>query len=329
MTYQSMPKVEIHHHIEGAAPPKFIASLAREKNIDISRIFDADGNYAYAGFDAFLSTYEAACEALTGPQEFYRLTQAILAEAAEHGVVYLETFVSPDFCGGGDVSAWREYVDAIEQAATEVERDDGITLRCIATAVRHFGPDNAKAAARCAAETAGSFVTGFGMGGAETYLRPRDFAYAFDLAREAGLGLTCHAGEWGGAEMIAETIQDLQVNRIGHGIHVVQDADLIAQAVEKEIVFEVCPGSNVSLAAVTGWDAHPIAAMRDAGLKVTVSTDDPPFFHTTMTNEFNMLNKTFGWDTADFDALNQTALAAAYCDDATRMKIAKKLEAAQ
>ena len=325
MIYQSMPKVEIHHHIEGAAPPKFIASLAREKNIDISKIFDADGNYAYAGFAEFLSTYEAACEPLTGPQEFYRLTKAILKEAAEHGVVYLETFISPDFCGGGDVSAWRDYVAAIEQAATEAERDAGITLRGIATAVRHFGPDNANASARCAAETKGDFITGFGMGGAETHLRPRDFAYAYDMAREAGLQLTCHAGEWGGSEMVAETIHDLGVNRIGHGIHVMQDPKLVAEAVEKGVVFEVCPGSNVSLGAVTGWEAHPILAMRDAGLKVTVSTDDPPFFHTTMTNEFTMLNKTFGWDKADFDALNQTALEAAYCDDETRAKIAKKL----
>ena len=325
MTYKSMPKVEIHHHIEGAAPPKFIASLAREKGIDISKIFDADGNYAYQGFAEFLDTYEAACKPLTGPQEFYRLTQAILAEAAEHGVVYLETFISPDFCGGGDLGAWRDYLAAIKQAADEAERDAGITLRGIVTAVRHFPTDQSKLAARCAAETAGDFITGFGMGGAETHLRPADFAYAFDMAREAGLHLTCHAGEWGGAAMVAETIRDLRVTRIGHGIHVMQDPDLVAQAVDKGIVFEVCPGSNVSLGAVTGWDAHPIAQMRDAGLKVTVSTDDPPFFHTDMTREFTMLHQTFGWDTDDFHALNQTALDAAFCDDDTRAKIAKRL----
>jgi adenosine deaminase len=328
MTYQSMPKVEIHHHIEGAAPPAFIAGLAREKNIDISRIFDADGHYAYQGFGEFLNIYEAACQTLTGPQEFYRLTHAILAEAAAHGVVYLETFISPDFCGGGDLVAWRDYLAAIETAAAEAERDAGITLRGIVTAVRHFGPDHAKAAAKCAAQTKGDFIVGFGMGGAETHLAPRDFAYSYDMAREAGLQLTCHAGEWGGAQMVADTINDLRVDRIGHGIHVMQDPALVAQCVEQGIVFEVCPGSNVVLQAVKDWDAHPIVAMRDAGLKITVSTDDPPFFHTTMTNEFTMLNKTFGWDTSDFQTLNQTALAAAYCDEATRAKIAKLLGAA-
>lgn len=323
MTYKTMPKVEIHHHIEGAAPPKFIAGLAREKNIDLSKIFDADGNYAYQGFDKFLGIYEAACQPLTGPQEFYRLTQAILTEAAQEGVVYLETFISPDFCGGGDVAAWRDYLAAITMAADEAERDMGITLRGIVTAVRHFGPDQAKLSARCAAETAGDFIVGFGMGGAETHLRPREFDYSFDMAREAGLQLTCHAGEWGGAAMVAETLHDLGVSRIGHGIHVMQDVNLVAECADKGIVFEVCPGSNVVLQAVPDWQSHPIVQMRDAGLKVTVSTDDPPFFHTTMTREFEMLDQTFGWGAADFDALNRTALDAAYCDDETRGKIAK------
>ena len=98
---------------------------------------------------------------------------------------------------------------------------------------------------------------------------------------------------------------------------------------EKDIVLEVCPGSNVVLKAVTDWASHPIARLRDAGVKVTVSTDDPPFFHTTMTAECDMLHKTFGWDAADFAALNQTALAAAFCDDATRARVAKRLEPAQ
>lgn len=140
MTLQTMPKVELHLHFEGAAPPKFIAGLAREKNIDIAKIFDENGDYAYQGFDEFLNTYEAACTPLQSPQDFYRLTLAVLEETAKHGVVYAETFVSPDFCGGGDLDAWREYLDAISRAAHEAERDMGITLRGIITAIRHFGP---------------------------------------------------------------------------------------------------------------------------------------------------------------------------------------------
>lgn len=328
MTFKQMPKVELHTHLEGCAPPAFIAGLAREKKIDISGIFDADGSYAFRDFDHFLKVYEAACTTLQTPEDFRRLTLAVLEQAAEHGVVYMETFVSPDFCGGGDLDAWRDYLAAMQDAAAQAEATMGITLRGIVTGIRHFGPDQCKVAARCAAETRGDFITGYGMAGGEMVGRPGDYAYSFDMAREAGLRLTCHAGEWGGASMVAETIRDLGVERIGHGIGAIDDRNLLQEIAEKDIVLEVCPGSNVVLKAVTGWGAHPIAKLRDAGVRVTVSTDDPPFFHTTMTDEYAMLARTFGWDADDFKALNETALAAAFCDDATRARVAKRLEPA-
>lgn len=328
MSFQTLPKVELHTHLEGCAPPAFIRALAQEKNIDISGIFDAHGGYAFRDFDHFLSVYEAACTTLQTPEDFRRLTMAVLEETAAHGVVYMETFVSPDFCGGGDLEAWKDYLAAMKDAADEAEKTLGITLRGIVTGIRHFGPEACKPAARCAVETFGDFVTGYGMAGGEMVGRPADYAYSFDMAREAGMPLTCHAGEWGGATMVAETIRDLKVTRIGHGIGAISDPALVAQIVEQDIVLEVCPGSNVVLEAVESWDAHPIVRLRDAGVKVTVSTDDPPFFHTTMTDEYDMLNRTFGLQEDDFRAMNNTALDAAFCDGATRTRIAKRLEAA-
>ncbi|AGI69164.1 adenosine deaminase Add [Octadecabacter antarcticus 307] len=326
MTYRSMPKVELHTHLEGCAPPSFIRGLAKEKSIDISGVFNKDGTYAYRGFDHFLQVYEAACTTLQGPQDFYRLVKAVLQESASHGVVYQETFLSPDFCGGGDLAAWRDYLAAMDAAATEAEAEFGITLKGIVTCIRHFGPDAAKPAAICAAETFGDFITGFGMAGGEMVGRPNDYAYAFDMAREAGMPLTCHAGEWGGPDMVADTIRDLKVQRIGHGVNAIRDPQLVAQIADAGIVLEVCPGSNVFLKATGDWADHPILKLRDAGVKVTVSTDDPPFFGMTMTDEFDMLAATFGWGADDFNALNQIALDGAFCDASTRVKIAKRLE---
>ncbi len=326
MTFASMPKIELHLHHEAAAPPGFIRQLAAEKKIDISGIFDDAGNYAFRDFAHFLEVYDAATQALQSPEDFRRLTYAALEETAKSGVIYCETFVSPDFCGGGDVTAWKEYLAAMKEGSYAAERDFGIAHRTIVTCLRHLGPEKAKPAALCAAETAGAYMTGFGMAGAEMVGRPGDFAYSFDLAREAGLALTCHAGEWGGPDMVADTIRDLKVSRIGHGINAIKDDGLVDQLAEDGTVLEVCPGSNVVLRAVTGWDAHPIAKLRDRGVKVTVSTDDPPFFHTTMTAEFENLHRTFGWDEADFKALNQTALDAAFCDADTKANLAKKLE---
>ena len=325
MSYRAMPKVELHLHLEGGAPPAFIRGLAAEKNIDIGGIFDADGGYAYRDFDHFLTVYEAACTTLTGPEEFRRLVLAVLEESARNGVVYSETFLSPDFCGGGDLAAWREYLAAMEEAAGQAERTLGITLRGIVTCIRHFGPERARAAARCAAETMGDFVVGFGMAGAELVGRPGDFAWSFDMAREAGLRLTCHAGEWGGPDMVADTIRDLRPERIGHGINAARDPALVERIAEAGIVLEVCPGSNVFLNAVPSWKDHPIARLRERGVKVTVSTDDPPFFRTTMTDEFDMLSRTFGWEEEVLMELNRVALEAAFCDQATKDRIAAGL----
>ena len=329
MTFASMPKVELHLHHEAAAPPDFVRRIAAEKKIDISKCFDEHGNYAFKDFGHFIEVYDGATKALTTPEDFRRLTYRALEETAKSGVIYAETFLSPDFCGKSDVVAWKEFLAAIKEGADAAEAEFGIVHRAIITCLRHEGPETAIPAAKCAAETAGDYVVGFGMAGAEMMGRPSDFAYSFDMAREAGLRLTCHAGEWGGPDMVADTLRDLKVERIGHGINAIHDDALVDQLARDGVVLEVCPGSNVVLQAVTGWDAHPIAKLRERGVKVTVSTDDPPFFATTMTKEFENLHRVFGWDRADFDEINTTAIEAAFCDDATRALIVKRLEAAK
>ena len=325
-TVADLPKVELHLHHEGAAPPAFIRQLAHEKRIDLSGIFRPDGSYDFRDFAHFLSVYEAACEVLKSPEDFRRLTLAILEESAANGVVYSETFLSPDFCGGGDVAAWRDYLAAIQEAAEEAEARHGITLRGVVTCVRHFGPDEAKKSAICAAETEGDWITGFGMGGNEGVGSQGDFAWAFDCAREAGLRLTTHAGEFGGPESVRDAVRVLGVERIGHGVRAIEDPDLVHELADRGTVLEVCPGSNVVLGLYPNIAAHPIARLRDAGVQVTVSTDDPPFFHTTMRREYEMLHQAFGWGADDFTALNTTALNAAFCDDTTRARVKKRLE---
>jgi adenosine deaminase len=322
-----IPKAELHLHLEGAAPPAFVRGLAREKAIDISGIFDEAGAYAFDDFWHFLKVYEAATSVLTTPEDYRRLTLAVLEESAASGVVYSETFLSPDFCGGGDVAAWRDYLGAIREAADEAERRGGITLRGIVTCIRHLGPDQAKRVATCAAETAGDWLTGFGIAGDERKGRLADFAWAFDCAREAGLRLTVHAGEWNGPDEVRDALA-VGAERIGHGVRAATDLALVDELAERGTVLEVCPGSNIALGIYPGWRRHPIGMLYDRGVKVTVSTDDPPFFHTTMEREFARLAEAFDWDEGVFAKLNRTAMEAAFCDAATRDRILKTLEAA-
>jgi adenosine deaminase len=321
-----IPKIELHLHLEGAAPPAFIRGLAKEKSIDIGGIFDERGHYRYKDFWDFLKVYEAATSVLTTPEDYARLTTAVLEESAASGVIYSETFLSPDFCGGRDLGAWREYLHAMQEAAARAEARDGITLRAIVTCIRHFGPEKARETVLCAAETAGDFVTGFGIAGDEKAGQPGDFRWSFDCAREAGLRLTAHAGEWGGPESVRAALTDLGVERIGHGVRAIEDLSLVDELAERGVVLEVCPGSNVALGLYPNWRAHPIGKLYDRGVKVTVSTDDPPFFHTTMEREFAELHAAFDWDEGVFARLNRTALDAAFCDADTKARIAKKLE---
>lgn len=320
--WASFPKTELHLHIEGAAPPAFIRTLAAEQNVDLSRIFAEDGSYVWQDFAEFLRTYEAACEVLRGPDEFRRLTTAILEEQKRHGVVYTEFFISPDMFGDGGSGAWNEYFAALVEGTNAVE---GITARFISTAIRHFGAEAAVKAAQITVNAPHPMLTGFGMGGEERHLMPIDFAPAFARTHEAGLGITCHAGEICGADMVRATLDALPVTRIGHGVRAIEDPDLVLRLADENIMLEVNPGSNIALNVFESWPDHPIAKLKAAGVPVTISTDDPPYFHTDMSREYAMLDQTFGWGKTEFDAVNQIALAHAFCDDDTKAHIATRL----
>lgn len=322
---ENLPKVELHLHLEGAAPPAFIRDLAAEKGMALDGVFDAQGAYVWSNFAEFLETYHKACTVLDGPDAFRRLTEAVLAKSAADGVIYTEIFIAPDICGGGDPVAWAEYLAAILEGAELARAEYGIEARFIPTCIRNVGPEAAVRAAELTVAQIGPMVTGFGMGGEERHLRAADFAPAFAVAREAGLGITSHAGELCGPESVAETLEHLRPSRIGHGVRAIEDPDLVRRLADEGVVLEVNPGSNVALSVVPSWAAHPINALHDAGVAVTVSTDDPPYFHTDMRAEYRALAETFGWDAATFRALNQTAIDAAFCDVDTRARITSRL----
>ncbi len=324
MNFSEIPKTELHLHLEGAAPPDFIRRLAAEKGVGMDGVFDADGAYVWSDFVEFLRTYERACEVLKTPEDFGRLVSAVLKEQMVHGVIYTEMFLAPDFCGGGDLVAWKEYLAAMSEAAEA----SAVEVRFIPTCVRHFGPEQARVSARLSAETAGGLVTGFGMGGDESAHSAADFAYAFDMAREAGLGLTSHAGEVEGPSSVVETMDALKVSRIGHGVRSIEDPALVRRLADEGVVLEVCPGSNIALGIFTDYKAHPIAALRDAGVLLTVSTDDPPYFHTDMSAEYRGLHAALGWKRDDFDAINRAAMNAAFCDEDTKARMLARFNGA-
>ncbi len=163
------------------------------------------------------------------------------------------------------------------------------------------------------------------MAGEERMGRVADYARAFDIAREAGLGLTIHAGEVCGAFSVADAVALVRPARIGHGVRAIEDADLVKRLADLGTVLEVCPGSNVALNVFPDFAAHPLRQLRDAGVRVTINSDDPPFFHTSLKREYDLASTAFGFSDDEIDAMTRTAIEAAFVDEATRAALLARL----
>jgi adenosine deaminase len=323
--WRAVPKVELHLHLEGAAPPALTRAVAAEAGADLSDLLDGDRGYRWRDFTSFLEAYDRVARLFAPPERAGRLCEAVLRACAAEGVVYAELIVSPDFAGAAP-GPWAKHLAALDEGADRAEAATGIVARFIPTGVRHFGPEAVETAARLAAGAPSPRVVGFGLAGDERAGAPADFARAFAIAREAGLGLTAHAGEFAGPESVRGALDALGVARIGHGVRAIEDPALVARLAAEGVALEVCPGSNVALGLYPDMTAHPIGRLAAAGCRVTVSTDDPPFFHTTMSREYAAL-EAVGWPDAALKALARTALDAAFCDAATKARVATRLEA--
>lgn len=321
MNVADLEKVELHLHLEGAAPPAFMRDLAAEKGMDLSAVIDGD-NYIYTDFPAFLAAYEAVSAALQTPDDYRRLVRAVLEQSRAQGVVYTELFVAPAITGTS-MADWPDYLAGMEAGADDVPE---VECRFTSTAVRHLGADIARQTAEVTVANLSPRMTGWGMGGNESMFAPADFAPAFDIARQAGLGITTHAGEVEGPDSVRDSLDYLKPSRIGHGVRAIEDSALIARLAAEGIVLEVNPGSNIRLGVYPTLDDHPIDRLLRAGVAVTVSTDDPPYFRTTMRDEYTQLARVFGWTKTEFDAINRVALSAAFCDEATRARLMKLFE---
>jgi adenosine deaminase len=215
-------------------------------------IFAADGSYSYTDFWHFLKVYEAATSVLTTPEDYARLTRAVLAESAAAGVVYSETFLSPDFCGGRDVAAWREYLARHPRGGGGGRAQDGITLRGIVTCIRHFGPEKARETALCAAETAGDWLVGFGIAGDEKAGIPATSPGPSTWRARRGSGSPPMPANGAGPRACATRSRTSAPNASATACARSRILALVDRLAEDGIVLEVCPGSNVTLGIYPG-----------------------------------------------------------------------------
>ncbi|MFI5001942.1 MAG: adenosine deaminase [Reyranellales bacterium] len=312
-------KAELHCHLEGSIPPALARELAARNGIALPEgLFGADGHYVWRDFLSFLGAYDRVCGVLRQARDFGDVLYSYLSRAAAEGAVYVEMFCSPERpeALGISYAAWLEaLVDAIDRA----ERDFGITGRIIIICIRHLGPDRALAMARGMIAEPHPYVVAFGMGGDEAKFTPADFAPAYRLAHDRGYGCTVHAGEVLGPPSVWASIRDLPVTRIGHGVRSIEDPALVAELARRGTVLEVCPGSNVALGLYPDRAAHPLRRLIAAGVRVTLNSDDPPFFHTTLGAEYDKA----GLGETELGRLTRTAIEASFADEATKRKLLK------
>ncbi|WP_159587018.1 adenosine deaminase [Chelativorans xinjiangense] len=320
-------KAELHCHIEGAALPALVESQAEKYGADVSA-FIHDGAYHWHDFSSFLAAYDAAANLFRSEEDYAALAETYLTGLASEGAVYSEFFTSPDHAERAGLSP-QAYTEGLGEGIARAKAKTGIEGRIIVTGVRHFGPAAVEKAARFAATCGHPLVTGFGMAGDERSGHPRDFVRAFDIAREAGLGISVHAGEFGGADSVEAALDHFAPARIGHGVRAVEKPDLVRRIAEEGVVLEVCPVSNVVLGVFPDFAHHPFPQLYAAGCRLSLNSDDPPHFHTSIGREYAVASAHFGLDETALTAVTRTALEAAFVDEETRRALLLRLAEAE
>jgi adenosine deaminase len=317
-------KAELHCHIEGAASPDFVIAQARKYGRDFSPYIKA-GAFVWHDFTSFLAAYDFAADLLRSEEDYARLADHYLTSLARDGAIYSEVFTSPDHAIKSGLSP-AAYTNALGEGMARARAKTGIEGRMIVTGVRHVGVEAIEKAARFAARCGHPLVTGFGVAGDERMGDFEDYVKAFEIAREAGLGITIHAGELLGWESVQAALDHIRPSRIGHGVRAIENPDLVKRIADEGIVLECCPGSNIALKVFPSFEEHPFPALRAAGCKVTLNSDDPPYFWTSLKREYEIAAEYFGMDEKALLGVTRTAIEAAFVDKKTRAELLARLK---
>jgi adenosine deaminase len=319
-----IPKAELHVHLEGTAPPALVRRLAERNGLRVpDGLFDSSERFAYSDFLDFLRTYDMAASVIRTGDDYRDVTYEYLAGCARDGALYVELTASPDHAALVGLSD-EEHLGGIARGIDDARRDHGIEGRILISCVRNFGVEQALRVARHAAERPHPYVVGFSMAGDEENYPAHDYVEAFRIAAEAGLGCTVHAGEWAGADSVRAALE-LPVTRISHGVRSIEDPALVAELAERGIVLECCPTSNVVLGVFPSYERHPLPRLVAAGVRVTLGSDDPPYFGASVGGEYAICRERFGFDDQALRDITRTAVEAAFCEERLKQALMEKV----
>lgn len=320
-------KAELHVHLEGSITPQLAEKIALRNKLTLPKGLVAPDGVSYLSKDFldFLKVYDTLAAVIKLPQDYYDITFDYLKNSAEHQGIYVEMMYSPDHAELSSGIPSAEHLAAIQQAIDDAKSQYDIVGRIILTAVRHFGEEAAERVAKQAHKDRLPCVTGFGLGGDEAKFPPKLFKKTYEIAADAGLECTVHAGEFASAAGMIEAMEHLPIKRIGHGVNAIHSPETMTMLKENNITLELCPTSNIFLGLFKDMAEHPFPKFYEAGIKVSISSDDPPFMSTTLANEYKKVQEAYHYSDETMNAITTMAIKSAFVDQKTKEELLAKI----
>jgi aminodeoxyfutalosine deaminase len=305
----ALPKAELHLHLEGSIDPPTLLEL-KKRHGKTGTLAEVEQLYRYKDFTGFLMAFKTVTEELQAPEDYELITYRLMQKLKAENVLHAEVYVSVGVC------LWRKQdFDSIfaglERGRERGERDFGISLLWIFDAVRQFGADKAQRVAELGVQYKGASVVGFGIGGDERQAAPELFRDVYGYASKNGLRLTAHAGETAGPGSVWGAL-NLPAERIGHGLTACQDPELVETLSTRQIPVEICITSNLRTGICPTTTEHPVRNYFDQGVMVTLNTDDPAMFATSLSREYQMAQDAFGFTDEHLRELARNSFEASF-----------------
>jgi aminodeoxyfutalosine deaminase len=336
---QSLPKAELHLHLEGSVDPATLAELSRRYNTPLpteNNRYDITGSgdvldeeeirslYSYKDFNGFLLAFKSVTERLRSPEDYELITYRLMQRLRQQNIVHAEVYVSVG------VIRWRgqpvePIFEGLERGRERGLRDFGVSLLWIFDAVRHFGPEAAGEVFDLAARLRDRNVVGIGIGGDEARGPAEGFRDLFKKAADNGLRLTAHAGETTGPESVWGAI-NIGAERIGHGLAAARDSELMEIMAEKQVPVEICITSNLRTGACADLQEHPVRKFFDNGLMITLNTDDPAMFQTTLNREYEIARQEFNFSEEHLRELARNSIEASFLTVEKKLKFLSQID---
>jgi aminodeoxyfutalosine deaminase len=320
----ALPKAELHLHLEGAIEPDTVLELVCNHGQEIDPL-ELRKLYEYTDFTGFLLCFRAITQYLQTPEDYELITYRLMERLKRDNVLHAEVYVAVGVCLYWERN-WDDIFEGLERGRQRGERDFGVSLYWIADAVRHFGAEACQKVVDQAAKLVDRNVVGFGIGGDERRAAPGLFRDVYASAARQGLRLTCHAGETAGPESVWGALRELGAERIGHGLTSYEDPELMKHLRDAQIPVEVSLSSNVRTGCCESFRDHPIRHFYDEQLLVTLNTDDPALFGTTMAREYQVAQDVCGFSDDELRELAMNSFRASFLPENQKRQMLQRFE---